>query len=73
MPYIHNINTKLGYFCGWRQLKDIDLKYPIIGNGPESAMTYDLSLQKQEALEDYEALVDQGHEPSLDTVWVGER
>lgn len=48
-------------------------KGPKFTNNPELAVTYDLSLQKQEALEDYEALVDQGHEPSLDTVWVGER
>lgn len=71
MPYIHNINTKLGYFIGW---DDPDIhKGPGFDNNPDLAVTYDLSLQKQEALEDYEVLVDQGHEPSLDTVWVGER
>lgn len=73
MPYIHNINTKLGYFCGWQKFGGEEEKFPILLHIPESAITYDLSIQKQEALEDYEALVVRGHEPSLDTVWVGER
>lgn len=71
MPYIHNINTKLGYFSGWWNVDK--KKGPEFLHSPHLAVNYDLSLQKQEALEDYEALLVRGHEPSLDTVWVGER
>ena len=70
MPYIHNINTSKGYFCGWDNVEK--LEGPEFLKDPDLAVKYDLSLQKQEALEDYEALVIRGLEPSLDTVWVGE-
>lgn len=68
MPYIHNISTNSGYFIGWDNVEEH--KGPGFTDNVELAFNYDLSFQKQEALEDYEALVNQGHEPSLDTAWV---